>query len=55
MPNDTPIVQTRDVSWEEFVRRAWGKEWDKAPMVYEFSGGAKREEPSDGGGVYNDE
>lgn len=55
MPDDTPVVQTRDLSWEEMVRRAWGKDWQKPAVVYEFTGGAKREEPSDGGGVYSDD
>lgn len=54
MPNDTPVVQTRDLSWEELVRRAWGKDWQTPAVVYEFTGGAKRNEPSDGGGVYDD-
>lgn len=55
MPDETPVVQTRDLSWEELVRRAWGKEWSKPAVVYQWSNGASRTEPEDGGGVYADD
>lgn len=36
-------VRTRTLSWEEIVRKSWGKEWNKPEVVYEFSSGRKYE------------
>ncbi len=49
-----PIVQTRHLSLEELVRKAWGKEYTKPDIAYEFSGGRKFES-TDGreGGPYD--
>jgi hypothetical protein len=50
MPDDNQqLVRTRDLSWNEICRKAWGKDWNKPEVVYEWSSGAKREEPKVGG------
>lgn len=42
MPNDNEQqVQFRTLSWEEIVKKAWGKEWNKPDVAYEFSSGRK--------------
>lgn len=30
-------VKTRTLSWLEFAQRAWGKDWKKQEVVYEFT------------------
>lgn len=37
-------VQTRDIDYAAWVRKLWGKEWNKPEIVYEFSNGRKFEE-----------
>ncbi len=34
-------VRFRQLSWEEMCRKAWGKEWNKPEVAYEFSSGRK--------------
>lgn len=54
MPADNDQqVRTRTLSWEEICRKAWGKEWTKPDIAYEFSG-RKFEDPKVGG-PYNTE
>ena len=47
------LVRTRTLSWEELARKAWGQEWTKPEIAYEFTG-RKFEEPKQGG-PYNPE
>lgn len=50
MPDDNAQrVRTREFDWEQLVKNAWGKEWNKPDVAYEFSGGRKFEEPREGG------
>jgi len=42
-------VRTRTLSWEELVRKAWGKDFNKQETAYEFSSGRKYEDPVNGG------
>lgn len=41
--NNEQQVRFRTLSWEEMVKRAWGKEWNKPDVVYEFSNNRKFE------------
>lgn len=34
MPEDLP--SSREIDWETIVRKAWGDEWLKKEVVYEF-------------------
>jgi hypothetical protein len=45
MPNDNEqLVRTRTLSWRELAMKAWGKDWTKPEVAYEFSGGRKFED-----------
>lgn len=42
------VVQVREFDWAEMVRKAWGKDWAKPDVAYEFTG-RKLNEPAQGG------
>lgn len=50
-------VRTRTLSWDEMVKRAWGDEWAKPDVAYEFSttkaGGMRQFHDNKNGGPYN--
>jgi len=49
---DNP-VQSTDLDWEQLVRAAEGKDFDKPPIVYEFGGGKRTfEDSGDSSGIY---
>jgi hypothetical protein len=39
MDNNEQLARFRDLKWDELVRKAWGKDWNKPDVAYEFSGG----------------
>ena len=45
-------VTTRDVDWESLVSKAWGKEYIKPEVAYEFSNGRKFEDTTEQGGSF---
>lgn len=48
--NDTEqLVKTRSLSWEEMVRKAWGKDYLKPDTAYEFGNNRKFEDARVGG------
>lgn len=50
--NGTP-PSFRTVAFSEMCRAAWGQEWGIPEIVYEFSGGAKKESTDmTQGGIY---
>ena len=49
------LVHTSTRSWADLVRKAWGKEYTKPDVVYEFSGGRKFESTDANGGPYEAE
>ena len=52
-PKQSKPVTTQETTQLQKVRKAWGKEYDKSDIVYEFSNG-KQFESSDRGtsGIY---
>jgi len=48
---DNP-VQTTDLDWEQLVRAAEGKDFDKPPIVYEFGGKRTFEDSGNNSGIY---
>lgn len=42
----------RSISYSELVRRAWGDDWHKKDVVYEFSNGRKFVDSGTNGGPY---
>ena len=42
------VVRVRELDWAEMVRRAWGKDYLKPEVAYEFTG-RKFNEPVQGG------
>ena len=51
----TYTVSTRDYDYGRMVREAWGEDWTKRDVVYEFSGGNGPKVSTDWGstGLYN--
>lgn len=53
MPTDpTPDVTGRTIDWNAEVRKAWGAEWAKPEVEYEFSNGRKFVRRTDESGIY---
>lgn len=53
--NDNKLVYkvtTRQIDYGNLVRRAWGTEWSKKDIVYEFSNGRIFRDPTTQGGPY---
>ncbi len=51
-----PVVQFRTLSLAELARKAWGKEWNKPDVAYEFTGNRKFESTdSRESGIYSPE
>lgn len=54
MPDDTDnLVTTRAIDLNAVVRKAWGKDWAKPEVEYEFSNGRKFEKRTED--LYRDE
>lgn len=51
--DETQRVRVRTLSWAEVVRKAWGKDWNKPDIVYEFSN--RKFEERKRGGPYDPE
>lgn len=49
------LVTTRTIDYAAWVRKLWGKEWNKPETVYEFSNGRKFESTdATDSGIYED-
>lgn len=48
-------VRTRTLSWEEMVRKAWGKDWNKPDPAYEFNGRVFESTDRTDSGIYEQE
>ena len=45
-------VQTRTIDYAAWVRKLWGKEWNKPDTAYEFSNDRKFEDTTEQGGSF---
>jgi len=50
VPTLPPV--TRSISFGALVRQAWGDEWGKKDIAYEFSNGRKFQDSAPNGGPY---
>ena len=50
VPTKPPVFKTID--WGATVRKAWGDDWHKPEVAYEFSSGKKYNDPGAQGGPY---
>jgi hypothetical protein len=48
-------VSTRIIDWSALVRNAWGDEYKKPDVVYEFSNGRKFSDSGELAGIYDQE
>lgn len=55
MNDNEQRVKTRELSWKDLVQKAWGKDWNKNEVVYEF--GERKFESTDktSSGIYEDQ
>lgn len=47
-PDTEQLVKTRTLSWRELAMKAWGKDWNKREVAYEFTGRKFDDNPNGG-------
>lgn len=50
VPTKPPTTST--LNWGAQVKKAWGDDWHKKDIAYEFSNGRKFNDPAPSGGPY---